>query len=102
MKITQIACILASVTAQCPCIDEPAVHPFAIEGNEGFVEIITSAGTSHEYISSYGTGTCAAHDLNTAPDCNVDDPPSWCASRWCFVDPDNCVGYPEPVASTYF
>lgn len=35
--------------------------------------------------------TCQAWESDTHPDCKKDgDKPSWCSSKWCFVDPCKC------------
>jgi len=41
------------------------------------------------YPSDYGS-FCNTWDTGLPPSCNVDTPPGWCESAWCWVNPDTC------------
>jgi len=68
---------------------------------------IITGGAEYTYPLYYGFGQCTDHDATLPPDCANDDgeplsnAPDWCASEWCFVDPDTCTGT-EVTASSYF
>ena len=48
-------------------------------------------------------GECLEWDAQHSPDeCDVDPAPSWCAQRWCAVDPDACDEAFAATESTYF
>ena len=38
----------------------------------------------------YGVGECKRHDENMPPNCNGENPPSYCFDAWCYVDGDAC------------
>jgi hypothetical protein len=67
---------------------------------------LTLGGVDYPYPTSYGMDLCAPHDQLTPPSCAdadgvaLADAPDWCASRWCYVDPDNCDITFDP--SSYF
>ena len=81
----------------CPCID-----PWA-----GEIELNRHAPANIEdgcdwgregdavcYPASYGSSTCAAHDLTSTPECMTADESSWpnrCFDKWCWVDLQNCA-----------
>lgn len=44
---------------------------------------------------------CEAWDANMHPDCKGENPKSWCAQEWCYVDPCKCkdtADLPKPSA----
>ena len=109
--------------ARCPCVDwsddlqsraqfesadgSALVVPLDAVGDDGVTE-------DYSYALGYGSAACAAHDATHAPYCAdaagapLDPAPDWCASNWCWVDPQNCIladaaGNAVPaVASSYF
>ena len=129
MKVLFAAGLLALTKAQddtpdvgttgCPCLATPPIAGFIIptgETGEGLLRARPNGADIIPYPVSYGTN-CGAHDVATAPYCAdtmggsplADDPattnvteaaPSWCASAWCWVDPNNCDTDNDP--SSYF
>ena len=74
---------------QCPCLTNNGIRK--VVGTSGNVIVYThDDGLEYEYPSNYGT-SCEAWDENLPPYCNVSDPPSWCLSDWCYVDPSVCT-----------
>lgn len=53
----------------------------------------------YEYEASYGWQGCKSYDVNRAPLCephsklelNVDQPPDFCTSEWCYVNKSACT-----------
>jgi hypothetical protein len=93
----------------CECMTTPSPHAYASADNEGKVVIKTGTPlTDYLYKESYGFNNCYKHDKFLPPSCAandgtpVDEPESWCNSRWCFVDKDACTGADTPVSSSYF
>ena len=80
----------------CPCID-----PWALD-----IELNTNAppATFHGcdiirkgdrlcYNATYGASVCGEHDWSPTPECarlDAGSKPAWCASMWCYIDPQQC------------
>eukprot|EP01052_Picozoa_sp_SAG31_P056895 SAG31_NODE_16545_length_705_cov_0.676568_1_plen_153_part_10 len=81
-------------TAGCPCLADPPTAAFAMD--DGMLSARPDGDAVVPYPASYGVGACAAHDIETPPYCAdesgtpLPDAASWCASEWCWVDPNNC------------
>ena len=70
---------------------------------EGGYAIAMIDGMNYSYPTTYGLQGCGAYDAGTSPYCsNSTDSPSWCASAWCFVDPNACHGATYTNGSSYF
>mmetsp|Transcript_29272 Transcript_29272/g.53955 ORF Transcript_29272/g.53955 Transcript_29272/m.53955 type:complete len:520 (+) Transcript_29272:85-1644(+) len=56
-----------------------------------------------QYPAAFGT-SCQAWDQGRYPgDCKKADPPDWCRSKWCYVDPCNCdLAVPPKKSITNF
>lgn len=90
------------VAPACPCVD-PFALGLLLNNNTPRASIdgcdIERSSDRRCYSFTYGAGRCAAHDEKIDPACNA-DPPTWCTSKWCYVDPLNCN---RPFEySTYF
>jgi len=75
----------------CPCI--------GIDNREGEVMATMKGGKQVPYPADMG-GRCKAWDADKNPKCLGDKPPTWCESKWCYVDPCNCdkvSPYPKPA-----
>jgi hypothetical protein len=77
--------------SSCPCI--------GVSGRAGKTQVNIS-GTPYTYPGDYGT-YCSGHDSGLAPDCDSEAPPSWCVSKWCYVDPCDCNILPLPKYTSY-
>jgi hypothetical protein len=103
---------------RCPCInwaDSPETRA-QFENDDGTALLVPlgDPAVNYTYNLGYGSGSCAAHDVNHAPYCADAsgapraDAPDWCQANWCWVDPNNCQladanGTAIPaVASSYF
>lgn len=65
----------------CRCI--------GFDSQQGSLEVQLGGGRKASYPAEIG-GTCKAWDEENHPDCQGDDAPDWCKSKWCFVDPCEC------------
>ena len=77
---------------QCPCLD--STSGLFASGRAKLQEL--------GYPSGYGTkGGCQRHsDTLQLDGCDGIDPPLYCSSPWCFVDPATCRGHEsQPVAA---
>lgn len=76
-------------SADCPCIgiDMAGETP------------LTFSNTTLLYPSSAGS-SCKAWDEGVFPGCDKQSPPSWCSSKWCYVDPCTCNLAVPPKRST--
>merc|ERR1719240_1724364 len=79
----------------CPCVTMPekpgGTWPTGNKKN----------GTTVEYSADTGSN-CQDWDKQHDDACKGDDAPSWCADKWCWVDPCSCGIVPEPKRSSYF
>ena len=84
-QTAEAECPCASVSAQLPqepagCLSASCDSPLSkLKG-------VTAVGCVS---TTYGSDTCSAWD-QTMPECQVASPPSYCAQRWCYVDPTVC------------
>ena len=79
----------------CSCVSMPAspggTWPIGTKKN----------GTTVDYTADTGSN-CQDWDAQHDPACAGDGAPSWCAKKWCWVDPCSCSIMPEPKRSSYF
>ena len=52
------------------------------------------------YPALYGSDGCRLYDQTFTPECSSASPPSWCSSRFCYIDPRFCLRPNHP--SEYF
>jgi ABC-type branched-subunit amino acid transport system substrate-binding protein len=81
----------------CPCLQAWQTPPEVASDGSLIARI---DGQSYRYPPAYGLGTCASHDLDTAPFCNVPSPPTWCRRAWCYIEPSDCSA--DFSQSSYF
>ena len=77
---------LANGFSDCRCID-----PFPVTGpgtNSTSCNGILRGAEC--YNVDYGARGCRAYDASSAADCQVDPPPAWCLTKWCYVADWNC------------
>jgi hypothetical protein len=85
--------------ANCPCLTSWDRTEWYVDGSTTEIEI-SLGGLSYTLPADYGILNCTTHDVGTEPYCDVANPPDWCTSEWCYVDPSNCA---LPTAlSSYF
>jgi len=91
ISIIYILCIvLNSDAAQsahegCPCLDTPQEN-----ANYDFEYAYPNVDPQGiRYPSTYGLSSCDTHDANLAPFCES-NAESFCLSKFCYIDPDNC------------
>merc|ERR1719491_2572047 len=65
---------------ECPCI--------GFDGVDGDT-LVTLGGQEVKFPADLG-GSCQAWDSGIHPQCASEKAPSWCASKWCYVDPRHC------------
>eukprot|EP00931_Biecheleriopsis_adriatica_P021251 TRINITY_DN1394_c0_g1_i6.p1 TRINITY_DN1394_c0_g1~~TRINITY_DN1394_c0_g1_i6.p1 ORF type:complete len:624 (+),score=112.37 TRINITY_DN1394_c0_g1_i6:925-2796(+) len=78
----------------CKCI--------GINGEPGLTKVHLSSGHLADFPADTGT-KCHAWEFANHPNCTADaqDIPSWCAKRWCYVDPCSCSLDTPPKLSAY-
>ena len=80
---------------KCPCIQANPIKKVMRFGQECIL-YTDSDGNEHQYPSDYGTKECRPWDSMMPPSCADSlgrakaDAPSWCQSRWCYVNKDVC------------
>jgi hypothetical protein len=79
----------ATADSKCPCI-----NPW--QGNHS----VPTTGSWSGLQRDYGANYCRAWDEPMSW-CQVALPPAYCASQFCYVDPNNCKNRPN-TASSYF
>ena len=82
-QTAQTECPCASVSAQLP--QEPA-GCLSASCNSPLSKLNHGLGCVS---ATYGSDTCGAWD-QSMPGCQGASPPSYCAQRWCYVDPAVC------------
>ena len=84
--------------SNCPCI-----NPWDSEvlgTGKGACPLQRNADGSC-YQRSYGSVGCQAYDERATSECLGDNPPRWCSTRFCYVDPKNCKST-QSGPSTFF
>ena len=79
----------------CPCIDPFPIYygPYSFASNNDNTTLVNCTGFLYEgrcFPKSYGSSKCTSHDANHNFECQRSDPPTWCASNWCYISPQNC------------
>ena len=87
--LAQVAIIILTVTplihavgngeSACPCVDPLTNATSCLPASNGYC-----------YSADYGS-SCGDWDRLLGPVCEKDDPPAYCHSSFCFVDPNNCA-----------
>lgn len=88
MREVLLLLVATAATAEqsCPCLTSLADYGISSSPS---LSILTTRG-EHQYPSSYGLASCAAHDNGLAPYCNTSVPPAWCYQSWCYVNASTC------------
>mmetsp|Transcript_82387 Transcript_82387/g.214666 ORF Transcript_82387/g.214666 Transcript_82387/m.214666 type:complete len:533 (+) Transcript_82387:25-1623(+) len=87
-------------TSEAPDVGMSSCRCIGFDNSTG-TTIATVGDAEIEFPAELG-GHCKAWDEGAHPDCKGDDPPAWCAKKWCFVDPCSCSGLEAPPkASDY-
>jgi len=99
------SCVGKEVLGMCDKKDEAvlgnaACQCIGIDGYVGEVQVDTGKHGLMNYPASTGS-KCEAWDAGRAPDCKSANPPSWCAAKWCYVDPCKCKLEEPPKVSAY-
>eukprot|EP00928_Gymnodinium_smaydae_P044766 TRINITY_DN2987_c0_g1_i1.p1 TRINITY_DN2987_c0_g1~~TRINITY_DN2987_c0_g1_i1.p1 ORF type:complete len:370 (+),score=46.95 TRINITY_DN2987_c0_g1_i1:64-1110(+) len=77
----------------CPCI--------GVSNRTGFSNA-NAEGSTVDYPPGVGSHCKAWEQYVNYPGCEGDNPPSWCSTKWCYVDPCNCKLNDDPVISYSF
>lgn len=75
-----------------------------IVGQEGTTSMMIGDDPKkyEDYPADTGS-TCDSWDKDNHPDCEGDDAPDWCESRWCYVDPCSCdLGKDSPPKGSFY
>jgi hypothetical protein len=93
-----LSCLVVAISAEnrCRCLD--SIEAYSIDTSAGLVVNTTQGGFT--YPSTYGSGSCAAHDRDLSPFCDVATPPEWCYHTWCYVNASECEG--AAVATSFY
>ena len=89
----------------CPCID-PWAHGLKLNGNAPQAVVagceIKRSDSGACFPMSYGSTGCDSHSATADAECMVttSEAPTWCSSRWCYVDATNC--FRPSQSSIYF
>jgi len=67
-------------------------------GKNGIAKMHINDTHEVDYPADVG-GQCKDWEATTHPSCKKDDPPSWCAQKWCWVDPCKCKTKTPPKAT---
>jgi len=80
-------------SADCPCI--------GVSNRTGF-STADAGDTTVDYPPGVGSWCKAWEQYVSYPGCEGENPPSWCSTKWCYVDPCNCKLNDDPVTSFSF
>lgn len=86
---------LAAGSAECPCIDpHPVSGPGTADPGSGEAAAGSCTGILRGttcYSLDYGARGCRAYDAGQTDECQSDEPPQWCLSKWCYVASWACL-----------
>eukprot|EP00747_Dinoflagellata_sp_TGD_P072966 gnl/TRDRNA2_/TRDRNA2_157697_c0_seq1.p1 gnl/TRDRNA2_/TRDRNA2_157697_c0~~gnl/TRDRNA2_/TRDRNA2_157697_c0_seq1.p1 ORF type:complete len:233 (-),score=37.88 gnl/TRDRNA2_/TRDRNA2_157697_c0_seq1:41-739(-) len=94
------ACMATAFEKICPCIEWAGLDQYLMDNKLVYRSSGTN-GAEYLYPKNYGNVECKAHDEGLKPLCDKASAPSWCAQKWCYVNPGDCTGV-STSRSTFF
>lgn len=89
LLIERASSLLPYGQPDCPCVDPyPVVQP-GVNTSSCASGLQDAAGVC--YGAEYGSRGCRAYDTAFTDECLSSTPLAWCADRWCYVAPWNCL-----------
>eukprot|EP00747_Dinoflagellata_sp_TGD_P072967 gnl/TRDRNA2_/TRDRNA2_157697_c0_seq2.p1 gnl/TRDRNA2_/TRDRNA2_157697_c0~~gnl/TRDRNA2_/TRDRNA2_157697_c0_seq2.p1 ORF type:complete len:242 (-),score=37.07 gnl/TRDRNA2_/TRDRNA2_157697_c0_seq2:77-802(-) len=95
------ACMATAFEKICPCIEWAGLDQYLEDNKQLVYRPSGTNGSAYLYPPNYGNVDCKAHDEGLEPLCDKASAPSWCAQKWCYVNPSDCTGV-STSRSTFF